>query len=63
MSVSLKDEGGFTIYLPFLPGCINEGNKKEDVLDKIKEAIGLYLEPVDNDFTFSPDTEITEIAI
>ena len=58
-----SDEGGFTVYVPSLPGCISEGETKEQALANIKEAIELYLEPVDDDLTFSPDTEITEIAI
>ncbi len=58
-----SDDGGFTVYVPSLPGCISEGDTKEQALANIKEAIELYLEPVDDDLTFSPDTEITEIAI
>jgi predicted RNase H-like HicB family nuclease len=58
-----SDDGGFTVSVPSLPGCISEGDTKEQALANIKEAIELYLEPVDDDLTFSPDTEITEIAI
>jgi len=58
-----SDDGGFTVYVPSLPGCISEGDTKEQALANIKEAIKLYLEPVDDDLSFSPDTEITEIAI
>lgn len=39
-----SDEGGYTVYVPSLPGCISEGNNIEDALNKIKEAIELYLE-------------------
>jgi predicted RNase H-like HicB family nuclease len=52
-----SDDGGFTVYVPSLPGCISEGDTKEQALANIKEAIELYLEPVDDDLTFSPDTE------
>ena len=58
-----SDEGGYTVYVPSLPGCISEGDSKEEALANIKEAIELYLEPVEDDFTPSPDTEITEIAV
>ena len=58
-----SDEGGFTIYVPSLPGCISEGNTKEEALNNIKKAIELYVEQVDDDFTVSPDTEIMEIAV
>jgi len=43
-----SEEGGFTVYVPSLPGCISEGETKEEALANIKEAIELYLEPVTN---------------
>ena len=58
-----SDEGGYTVYVPCLPGCISEGGTRDEALGNIKEAIELYLEPVEDDFTMSPDTEIMEIAV
>ena len=58
-----SDEGGFTALVPALPGCISEGDSREDALRNIKEAIHVYLEPVDDDWQASPDVEIVEIAI
>ena len=58
-----SDEGGYTVYVPSLPGCISEGNTKEEAMANIKEAIELYLEPVEDDLTVSPDHEITDIAV
>ena len=58
-----SEEGGYTVFVPSLPGCISEGDNKEEALNNIKEAIELYLEPVADDFTLSPDTEIMEIAV
>jgi predicted RNase H-like HicB family nuclease len=40
-----SDEGGFTAYLPSLPGCISEGETAEEALANLREAIELYLEP------------------
>ena len=40
-----SDEGGYTVYAPSLPGCISEGDTREEALANIKEAIELYLEP------------------
>jgi predicted RNase H-like HicB family nuclease len=39
-----SDEGGFTVYVPALPGCISEGNTMEEAMQNIREAIDLYLE-------------------
>ena len=36
---------------------------KEEALSNIKEAIDLYLEPVEDDFTPSSNTEIIEVAV
>jgi predicted RNase H-like HicB family nuclease len=58
-----SEEGGYTVYAPSLPGCISEGNTKEEALVNIKEAIELYLEPVEDDLILSADHEITEIAV
>ena len=51
MTVVLEQaqEGGFTVYVPSLPGCISEGDTKEEALKNIKEAIELYLEPDTNE--------------
>ncbi len=39
-----QQEGGYTVYVPSLPGCISQGDTKEEALKNIKEAIELYLE-------------------
>ncbi len=48
-SVVLKedaDDGGYTAIVPELPGCISDGDTKEEALANIREAISLYLESV-----------------
>ena len=58
-----SDEGGYTVYVPSLPGCISEGNTKEEALANIREAIELFLDVVDDDLTVSPDAEQLEVAL
>lgn len=58
-----SEEGGFTVYAPSLPGCITEGDTREEALKNIQEAIELYLEPVEDDLTYGPSAEIAEVAI
>ena len=42
-----SDEGGYTVHVPSLPGCISEGETVEGAMASIREAIALYLEPVE----------------
>jgi predicted RNase H-like HicB family nuclease len=58
-----SDEGGFTAVVPSLPGCFSEGNSKEEALANIREAIELYLEPVEDDQDYDPSAEKIEIAV
>ena len=58
-----SDEGGYTAYVPALPGCISEGDSKEQALANIREAIELYIEPVDDDINYMPNSEVIEIAV
>ena len=48
-SVVLKtdpDDGGYVAIVPQLPGCISDGDTREEALEHIKEAIYLYLESI-----------------
>lgn len=38
------EEGGFTAYVPSLPGCVSEGETYEECLANIREATELYIE-------------------
>jgi len=58
-----SDEGGYTVTVPALPGCISEGDTREDALRNVREAIELYLAPVEDDASFSPKAEQVEIAV
>lgn len=39
-----QKEGGFTVEVPGLPGCITEGETLKEAEGNIKEATELYLE-------------------
>ncbi|MCD6512103.1 MAG: type II toxin-antitoxin system HicB family antitoxin [Thermoplasmata archaeon] len=44
-----QEEGGYTVYVPSLPGCISQGETIGEAMKNIKEAIELYLEPDEDD--------------
>jgi len=39
-----EPEGGFTVFVPSLSGCITYGNTIDEAIEKAKEAIELYIE-------------------
>ena len=39
-----EPEGGYTVVVPLLPGCVTYGETIEEAIDMAKEAIGLYIE-------------------
>ena len=44
-----SNEGGYTVHVPSLPGCISEGETIEEAMKNIQEAIKLYLESADDE--------------
>ena len=39
-----EPDEGFVVSVPTLPGCVSQGDTREDALRNIREAIELYLE-------------------
>ena len=50
-----SEEGGYTAFVPSLPGCISEGNTKAEALKNIREVIEMCLEEESED-------EVSDIA-
>ena len=48
--------------LPSLPGCVSEGDSESEALTNIREAIELYLEPLDDDLA-GFGKEVREIVL
>jgi len=57
-----SDEGGFTVYVPSLPGCISEGDTMEEALANIQEAIELYLEE-EEPITLPEKAQVIELVL
>lgn len=42
-------DGGFVASVPVLPGCVSQGDTREEALANIREAIDLYVEDLEGD--------------
>ena len=54
-----EEEGGFTVTVPALPGCITYGENVDEAIDMAKEAIQLYLEDLKERGESIPDDSNT----
>jgi predicted RNase H-like HicB family nuclease len=58
-----SEEGGYTAYVPSLPGCISEGDSADEAMANIREEVELYLEPVDDDLAGKEGLEVHELVV
>lgn len=42
-----KNEDGYSIWVPGLPGCWSQGETEKEAMENIKDAIKSYLETVE----------------
>ena len=42
--LELEADGGYTASVPALPGCVTQGDTREEALRNIREAAELYIE-------------------
>ena len=58
------EESYYTATVPALPGCVTQGQTKEETLERVKEAIQGYLESLQKDGIPTPrDVELEEVAV
>ena len=58
------EEGGYTVYVPALSGCISEGDTFKEAKKNIAEAINLYLESLDIDSkSFSTSNSSHDLSV
>ena len=55
--------GGYTAYVPSLPGCISEGDSADEAMANVRETVELYLEPVDDDLAGKEGLEVHELVV
>ena len=44
-----EEDGGYTVTVPALPGCITQGDTLEDAIAMAKDAIQVYVESLVQD--------------
>jgi len=47
VTLERAEEGGYVAYVPYLPGCVSQGETREEALRNIREAIEVYLDVED----------------
>jgi antitoxin HicB len=52
------EEGGYTVTVPALPGCITQGNSIDECIERVDEAIAGYIESLIADGEPIPSVEI-----
>jgi predicted RNase H-like HicB family nuclease len=45
--IEQDEDSVFVAEVPSLPGCISQGQNRQEALDNIKEAIAVYLESLE----------------
>ena len=58
-----QEEGGYTVFVPTLPGCVSQGETTEEAIANIREAIGLYLESLRERKVALPQIEEREVQV
>ena len=59
-----ETEGGFTVSVPTLPGCITYGEDVDEAIKMAKEAIELYIEELKvRGETITDDSNVLEYCI
>ena len=56
-------EGGYTVFVPTLPGCVSQGQSAKEAMANIREAIEVYLESLRARGIPLPQVEEREVAV
>ncbi len=61
--VEKGEDGYFVAHVPALKSCWSQGKTREEVLENIREAIDLYLEPEPQALKEGENQEVVELTI
>jgi predicted RNase H-like HicB family nuclease len=57
-----QEDGGFTAYVPDLPGCISEGDTLEEATEMIRDAMRGYLDSLRDRGYELPEVQHRKVA-
>lgn len=57
-----ESEGGYSVFVPSLPGCASQGDTIDEALKNIKEAAELYLESLQEDHLSPPSLDVEVVV-
>jgi predicted RNase H-like HicB family nuclease len=57
------EEGGYWAEVPALPGCITEGDNRDEVIKNLQDAIEGWLSVANRLKNISSNDQIVEIAV
>jgi predicted RNase H-like HicB family nuclease len=62
--ITRGEDGYFIAEIPIIPGCISQGNTKQEVLENIKEAAELCLESMQEEgWSFPEEYTLNHIEV
>jgi predicted RNase H-like HicB family nuclease len=61
--IHAAEEGGYWAEVPALPGCITEGETREQVISNLQDAIQGWLEVASECQSMDALTQVVEIAL
>jgi len=61
--IELAEEGGYVVTCPALPGCVSEGETRDEALANIKDAITGYLAGLKKHGVPPPVVEVAKVEV
>lgn len=58
-----EEDGGYWVEVPSLPGCVSQGDSKDEALANIKEAIELYIESLQANGDPIPEENVVMVKV
>lgn len=57
------EDGYWVVECPSLPGCVSQGETREQAVENIREAIQLYIEALEEDGLSVPEERLDALLV